>query len=651
MVKYSSGTGAGKGYYEFDIPPNANTNYGLDLSFITAANSGRQHVQVWGLDQAYPGFETNIIWATAQANQTDTGVDNGLLASGPLTGTPLYDFIAPQGGGAFVNVHIPAPWGDHLINNKLILVMATLSDPTNNNNGLRLGYQSGSLTYYDITAGTPPFLGAIGDLTAVSTQPSATNNFAVADAEDGPNGLAPFVVSSDETVVPSANVVFGGGGADRTVYVVGGTNTGTAEIIVTVTDNDGNSAERFFRVTVLPLDNPPVISDIAPAYTQLNTAVVVPFTVEDLETAATNLTVTAVVQDYSTNILASLSLSSDPNGTNRSVTVTPANGASGVGVVTVNVSDTSSTTSSVSFAVMVLPSADTVFCDRFDYPLNDKIIDKSAGLWVRRNSSAQSVNLRVSSSSQEAWIRPKSGADDGAARLAGAPYSPGDGAILYTKFKATWTDLGDIPVVGDSSGAFVQLAPNPSATANWRAGVGTMITGVPGGLHRLTIANTSATNFPLTTANLSLETAYNVVVRYDVDTAKSTLWIDATDETGPGVTTADDETPGNANWVNLRQDLNMGNIYVDDLTVVLVQKPILTSITPPSAGSLEIFFTGGVADSISDFGVDGSANVGGAYSPVPAAITALGGGSFKATVSSVSGGMNFYRVRRAPEQF
>ncbi len=282
MVKYNTGTSARKAYYQFAIPATANTNNGLDLNFTTAANSRAQHVQVWGLDQAYVGgLNTDIIWSTAQANQADQTLDNGMLTSGPFTATPLYDFISVNSAGTPFTVHIPAPWGAHLIGGKLILALATIDDPVNNANGLRLANGSGSLLYWELGLGAPPSLGAIGDLAALTGKPSTTNSFTVNDPEDGPNALTPTAVSSDEGVVPSANVVFGGSGADRTVYVVGGTNAGTAEIIVTVTDANGNAAERFFRVIVQPSNEAPVVSDIAPAHTLLNTAVAVPFTVED----------------------------------------------------------------------------------------------------------------------------------------------------------------------------------------------------------------------------------------------------------------------------------------------------------------------------------------------------------------------------------
>jgi hypothetical protein len=218
-------------------------------------------------------------------------------------------------------------------------------------------------------------------------------------------------------------------------------------------------------------------------------------------------------------------------------------------------------------------------------------------------------------------------------------------------FKATWVDAGDIPVVGDSAGAFVQLANNPTATANVLGQIGTVTNGVPSGFHRVSVSNGAGNFVPLATSDLSLSTPCTIVMRYDVDTAQATLWVDPVDESSPGVAATDLETPASISYVTLRQDLDMGNIYVDDLKVVAVPKPVLTGIAVPTAGTVEIAFTGGPADSVSDFAVEGAGSVGGPYGDVAEVITSPSPGSFAATVSGVSGDEGYYRVKRVPRPF
>ena len=68
---------------------------------------------------------------------------------------------------------------------------------------------------------------------------------------------------SNTTLVPNANIVFGGSGANRTVTVTPAANqSGTATITVTVSDGALTASDTFV-LTVTPVNDPPTISDIA----------------------------------------------------------------------------------------------------------------------------------------------------------------------------------------------------------------------------------------------------------------------------------------------------------------------------------------------------------------------------------------------------
>jgi hypothetical protein len=141
-----------------------------------------------------------------------------------------------------------------------------------------------------------------------------------------------------------------------------------------------------------------------------------------------------------------------------------------------------------------------------------------------------------------------------------------------------------------------------------------------------------------------------VVVRYDVDSAKSTLWVSATSEADPSASSQDQTTPENISYIGLRQDLGCGYIYVDDLKVVLAVKPTITSITQPAGSNVDIYFSTGPGDAPSSFGVVRANSVAGTYSDVSATITFAGGNSFKATVAA-PGNEQFYRIKRLPMTF
>jgi len=631
MVKYGVGSSA-KAYFKFNftgfIP---NTNNALSFTYTTYSASQRQHVQVWALNQPYPDFTNSVLtWNTAQANYT---TNNSMLTSGPFTATPLLDFISPSTAGVTRTFAIPGPWGQFLLNNELVLVMTSLNDPTNQANGLRL-QTNFSYVMFQQLVGAPPSISPISDLTVMATQMSATNSFSVDDPEDGPNGLMPNAVSSNEAVVPSANVFFGGSGANRSVYVLAGSTAGTANITVSVTDSDGNVAQRTFTVTVVPLNFPPSISTPSPTNTLTNVTVTVPFTVSDPETPAEALTVTGAIAWYSTNVLASLSFGG--SGSNRTVQVTPVAGADGVGIVTVQVSDPNNNTSSVSFAVMVLPSTDAVFSDHFDYPDGELFVN-APGFWARRGG-VQAVKLKTMS--QQAWIRQSSTAESGIGPLAHGPFAVGNRTMLYTVFKATWVDLGQLPLVGTSVGAFLHLYDPGSASVV--AAIATTTNDVPEGSFRLRVAN--GTGYTVYPQDLAINTTYKIVVRYDVDNAQTTLWIDTSPESSPGVTATDSITPVPISHVGLRQNSFMGNIWIDDLQVFAITPPVITAIQVVGS-NVEIYFSAGVNDTASNFGILRATDVGGPYTEANPAIVSLGAGVFRATMP-VSASRSFYRVKR-----
>jgi hypothetical protein len=253
------------------------------------------------------------------------------------------------------------------------------------------------------------------------------------------------------------------------------------------------------------------------------------------------------------------------------------------------------------------------------------------------------------------YVRPKSSADDGAARLAGAPYRPGAGALLYTIFTASWVDLGATDVlVTNSNGGFVHLANNATASSTLFAKVATITNNVPDGSFRLALYDLNNQYQP--NANVDIpEPAlssgpYTVIVRYDVDTAQSTMWINATTEADPSATSQDQATPENISYIGLRQDLGCGYIYVDDLKVLVALKPTITSISQSVSGNVDIYFSTGPGDAATSFGVMRSASVTGTYNDVSATITAAGVNTFKATLAA-TGNQGFYRIKRLPMTF
>jgi hypothetical protein len=208
--------------------------------------------------------------------------------------------------------------------------------------------------------------------TASNTAPTITTIAAQATNEDAAMGAVPFTVgdtetaagsltvsgtSSNTTLVPNGNIVFGGSGANRTVTVTPAANqNGSANITVTVSDGS-LSTPTSFQLTVNAANDAPTITGIANQTTTAGTAVgPLNFTVGDVETAVGSLAVSG--SSNNTTLVPNGNISFGGSGANRTVTVTPAAGQAGTATITVTVSDGSLSTPT-SFQLTVNASTNT----------------------------------------------------------------------------------------------------------------------------------------------------------------------------------------------------------------------------------------------------------------------------------------------------
>jgi uncharacterized delta-60 repeat protein len=98
-------------------------------------------------------------------------------------------------------------------------------------------------------------------------------SFTVGDTETAVAGLSMSGSSSNTTLVPNANIVFGGSDATRTVTVTPAAGqSGTATITLTVTDGDGGTAQDTFVMTVIAS---PVIGGFSPTSGGVGTLVTI----------------------------------------------------------------------------------------------------------------------------------------------------------------------------------------------------------------------------------------------------------------------------------------------------------------------------------------------------------------------------------------
>ena len=185
---------------------------------------------------------------------------------------------------------------------------------------------------------TAPTISDIPNQTVNEDASTGTLAFTIADAETTTTSLLVSASSSNPGLVPSGGIVLGGNGAARTITIIPAANqSGNATITVTV--NDGTLVvSDMFLITVNPVNDTPTISDIASqAIARGASTAALNFTVDDAETTAASLIVSAASSN--TTLVPNTNIILGGNGANRTVTVTPAAGQSGIATITVNVSD------------------------------------------------------------------------------------------------------------------------------------------------------------------------------------------------------------------------------------------------------------------------------------------------------------------------
>ncbi|MFM2197656.1 MAG: hypothetical protein RLZZ505_1088 [Verrucomicrobiota bacterium] len=183
-----------------------------------------------------------------------------------------------------------------------------------------------------------PTISDIPDDSLTEDRRTGVLNFTIGDVETAATALTLTRSSSNTTLVPLANIVLGGSGANRTVTVTPAANqSGTATITVTVSDGTATASDTFV-LTFVPVNDAPTITGIADRTINEDTNTgAVPFTIGDVETAATALTLTRASSNTALVPLANVVLGG--SGANRTVTVTPAANQFGTATITVNVSD------------------------------------------------------------------------------------------------------------------------------------------------------------------------------------------------------------------------------------------------------------------------------------------------------------------------
>jgi len=237
------------------------------------------------------------------------------------------------------NIPLVSPGGVHFSSsgtNRTFQIM-----PTTNQYGTATitvtvsdGLQTASDSFV-LTVNDTPTISDITNQVINKNTTSAPISFTVGDGDTAATALTITATSTDTELLPNANIVLGGSGANRTLTLTPALDRiGRTRITVTVSDGRVTSSDQF----LLTVNSPPTLSDIANQTISKGTATAaIPFTIGDVETAASSLTVT--ITSSNTTLLPSSGIVLGGSGTSRTLTLTPSASQTGTSTVTVTVSD------------------------------------------------------------------------------------------------------------------------------------------------------------------------------------------------------------------------------------------------------------------------------------------------------------------------
>jgi endonuclease/exonuclease/phosphatase family metal-dependent hydrolase len=223
-------------------------------------------------------------------------------------------------------------------------------------------------------------------------------------------------------------------------------------------------------------------------------------------------------------------------------------------------------------------AASVILSEAFNYS-DGVLVSVSSGTWVHHSGSTTGEVKVVSGR----VFLCQTNSEDVSAFLSGEPYLPSTNAMLYTSFTVNFVSLPSGQ--GDYFAHF-----KTSGTSGFNDKLFVTTNGVPAGFFRLGIANgaTSPLGATFLNSNLSPSTDYTLVTRYSVSNSFSTLWVNPSAETDPGINATDVANQTNTiTTFALRESLaggnGMGSLYVDNLMVGTSFADVVPSgpATPP----------------------------------------------------------------------
>ena len=204
-------------------------------------------------------------------------------------------------------------------------------------------------------------------------------------------------------------------------------------------------------------------------------------------------------------------------------------------------------------------AAASYLSEPFAYP-EGPITAPAASPWHHTSGTERQLNVQ-----NGALLLREDHSEDVAANLASGPFAADSGVTLYAAF--------DLTAMAPPSGEGTYFAHFRDSGSNFRGRVFIAPTADgQAGFYRIGISNNGKAEetafFP---QPLAIGTRYQIAVRYEVETAVSTLWVDPTDTDSESVDNNDSASPKTITRFAFRQSLSsgdgMGELQIDNLVV------------------------------------------------------------------------------------
>ncbi len=216
-------------------------------------------------------------------------------------------------------------------------ITASVNDAASDDVYDLLSDQTASVTCVD----DEPSISHIPDVEIEEDHSTGEISFLIEDNQSGPEVLTVAAVSDNATLVPndSANIALGGTGQNRTINITPTDNeSGVATIAVTVEDPEGNTTIDSFAVTVTTVNDAPQVSEISnQVIDEDESTEPIAFTVSDIETPPENISIFA--ESDNPGLVPESGITLGGTGTNRTITITPAENQHGTTTIIVFVED------------------------------------------------------------------------------------------------------------------------------------------------------------------------------------------------------------------------------------------------------------------------------------------------------------------------